>query len=113
MSQSDERVSSVPFSELGVKQFKALSDNKRITIIQLLSVKGKLCVCDLENLLAMSQSKLSYHLKVLYDAELIHKESSATWSYYWINQDALNRLLSEEMLKCIKDETILNQTRRA
>ena len=44
----------------------------------------------------MPQSKLSYHIKILLKAELIHKEVSATWSYYWINRENLRKLLSDE-----------------
>ena len=46
------------------KKFKALSDHKRLYILRILATEGKTCVCDLSELLALPQSKLSYHLKI-------------------------------------------------
>ncbi|GAK04987.1 arsenical resistance operon repressor [Geomicrobium sp. JCM 19037] len=69
------------------KQFKALADIKRLQVLNLLSVQGEMCVCDLQEELEMPQSKLSYHLKVMTDANLLHKETRGTWSYYRINSD--------------------------
>lgn len=45
----------------------------------------------------MTQSKLSYHLKILLDAGLIVKETKGTWSYYDLNDAEVNNLLSEEL----------------
>lgn len=54
-----------------VEIFKALSDENRITIFKLLTC-GELCVCDILENLNLSQSTVSHHLKVLYQAGLIH-----------------------------------------
>ncbi|HYE10254.1 MAG TPA: ArsR family transcriptional regulator, partial [Patescibacteria group bacterium] len=45
----------------------------------------------------MTQSKLSYHLKILLDTNLINKEERGTWSYYNINQSEIKKLLSEDL----------------
>lgn len=79
------------------KKFKALADQKRLEIMYELCQKGKTCVCDLTETFNMTQSKLSYHLKILLDANLITKETKGTWSYYDLNDDELNHLLSEEL----------------
>ena len=84
------------FSRYEVK-FKALADQKRLQIMHELTNRGTICVCDLTDIVDMPQSKLSYHLKVLYDAGLILKETRGTWSYYQINHDEVNRLLSPEL----------------
>lgn len=81
--------------------FKALSDEKRTTIISILLQSGQICVCDLADLVKLSQSKLSYHLKILLDAHLIQKEEIGTWNYYHVNQEALRNLLSEEAFQMI------------
>ncbi|MBO7743654.1 winged helix-turn-helix transcriptional regulator [Paenibacillus sp. MWE-103] len=78
-------------------KFKALSDQKRLQIMYELTQKGSVCVCDLAEIVAMSQSKLSYHLKILLDAGLITRETKGTWSYYELNQAEVNRLLSPEL----------------
>jgi ArsR family transcriptional regulator len=79
------------------KKFKALADKKRLEIMNLLTKNGAMCVCDLSPLIDMAQSKLSYHLKILLDANLIKKETRGTWSYYELNQEELNGLLSHEL----------------
>lgn len=78
-------------------KFKAIADQKRLQIMNLLTQKGEISVCDLSELIGMPQSKLSYHLKILLDAEIITKETRGTWSYYQLNQKEINHLLSEEL----------------
>ncbi|MDN4525500.1 ArsR/SmtB family transcription factor [Fictibacillus fluitans] len=78
-------------------QFKALADKKRLHIMNILTQRGKTCVCDLAPLMGMTQSKLSYHLKILWDAGIIHKETKGTNSYYSINTKEINHLLSHEL----------------
>ncbi|WP_326969224.1 metalloregulator ArsR/SmtB family transcription factor [Bacillus atrophaeus] len=79
------------------KKFKALSDQKRLHLLHILCERGSTCVCDLVEDMQMPQSKLSYHLKILLDAELIHKETKGTWSYYSLHEKEINHLLSEEL----------------
>jgi len=79
------------------KKFKALADQKRLEIMYVLCQKGQTCVCDLTETFGMTQSKLSYHLKILLDAKLITKETKGTWSYYDLNDEEVNNLLSEEL----------------
>ncbi len=79
------------------KKFKALADQKRLMIMHELTRSGETCVCDLMDIFDMSQSKLSYHLKVLKEAGLILQETKGTWSYYRLNQQEVNKLLSEEL----------------
>jgi ArsR family transcriptional regulator, arsenate/arsenite/antimonite-responsive transcriptional repressor len=78
-------------------KFKALADAKRLRIMNLLVQKGKTCVCDLVEMVDMPQSKLSYHLKILLDQDLIKVEQHGKWNYYELNQVEVNRLLSDEL----------------
>jgi ArsR family transcriptional regulator, arsenate/arsenite/antimonite-responsive transcriptional repressor len=78
-------------------KFKAIADKKRLQIMNILTQKGAMCVCDLAPMVDMAQSKLSYHLKILLDANIITKETRGTWSYYELNQEELNHLLSHEL----------------
>ncbi|NTV90469.1 MAG: winged helix-turn-helix transcriptional regulator [Clostridiales bacterium] len=78
-------------------KFHALADRKRLMILNLLCEHGKTCVCDLSELTELPQSKLSYHLKILLDADMIRKENEGTWSYYTVNGEELTRLLSCEL----------------
>jgi len=78
-------------------KFKALADKKRLQIMYELTKRGKTCVCDLAEIMNMAQSKLSYHLKILLDANLLLKETDATMNYYELNNKEVNHLLSEEL----------------
>ncbi|MDB9315970.1 metalloregulator ArsR/SmtB family transcription factor [Spirulina sp. CS-785/01] len=64
--------------------FHALSDTLRLQILELLRSQ-EYCVCDLCNLLEVSQSKLSFHLKTLKDANLIQSRQEGRWMYYSLN----------------------------
>ncbi|NJM78364.1 MAG: winged helix-turn-helix transcriptional regulator [Acaryochloridaceae cyanobacterium RU_4_10] len=64
--------------------FHALSDPIRIKVLELLQ-QQELCVGGLCEALETSQSKLSFHLKVLKDAELVHSRHEGRWIYYSLN----------------------------
>ena len=64
--------------------FHALSEPLRIQILDLLRTK-ELCVCDLCSALKVNQSKLSFHLKVLKEAELVRSRQEGRWIYYSLN----------------------------
>ncbi len=51
--------------------FHALSDETRLHIVWLLA-GGERCVCDLQEALDAAQSRLSFHLKTLREAGLVH-----------------------------------------
>lgn len=83
--------------EMYEKKFKALAEQKRLHILYELCQRGETCVCDLTDVLGLPQSKLSYHLKILVDTNLITKETRGTWSYYDINSEEVDALLSEQL----------------
>jgi ArsR family transcriptional regulator len=64
--------------------FRALSEPLRIQILQHLRER-ELCVCDLCELLQVAQSKLSFHLKALKDANLVRARQEGRWVYYSLN----------------------------
>lgn len=64
--------------------FHALSEPLRLKVLDLLRTR-ELCVCDLCDALSMSQSKLSFHLKVLKEAELVRFRQEGRWVYYSLN----------------------------
>jgi ArsR family transcriptional regulator, arsenate/arsenite/antimonite-responsive transcriptional repressor len=71
-------------SALVISGFHALSEPLRISILDLLQEK-ELCVCDLCAVLKVTQSKLSFHLKVLREAQLVHAHQEGRWMYYRLN----------------------------
>ena len=78
-------------------KFKALADKKRLMIMNEIVKHGSVCVCDLSDIVDMPQSKLSYHLRILFDADLLIKVTKGTWSYYELNEREVKHLLSEEL----------------
>lgn len=100
-----QSTSKVDFSVFEAK-FKALADQKRLQIMHELTRRGNTCVCDLSDIVDMPQSKLSYHLKILLDAGLVKRETRGTWSYYELNHEEVNRLLSPELCCIFRNEGI-------
>ena len=49
---------------------ESLSDPIRINILELM-MNGEICVCDIVKITGLSQSKISYHIKILKDSGLI------------------------------------------
>jgi len=49
--------------ETAIKIFKALSDETRLRIYLLL-LQGELCVCELETILNMEQSRISHIVRI-------------------------------------------------
>lgn len=83
-----------------VKIFKALSDENRLKIIKLLK-NNEVCACELEKNLDLTQSGLSYHLKILSDCELILKRPEGNWIHYRINKsyDEIIELIDKLLVK--------------
>jgi ArsR family transcriptional regulator len=44
------------------------------------------CVCELQSLQGLAQSKVSYHLKVLRDAGLVREQRRGKWSFYAVDE---------------------------
>jgi len=61
--------------------YKCLADPSRLRILSLLE-QGPLCVCHLQDLLAVPQVKMSKQLASMKALGLIHAERSGTWMIY-------------------------------
>ena len=73
------------------RQFRALGDENRLRIIDLLR-SGERCVCELTDALDVGQSLLSFHLRALKDAGLLSYRRDGRWAYYALNADAFAQL---------------------
>jgi ArsR family transcriptional regulator, arsenate/arsenite/antimonite-responsive transcriptional repressor len=67
--------------------FRALADETRLQMMYLIRQHRELCVCDLENVLDIGQSKASRHLRYLLHAGLVEDRREAVWIYYRIAED--------------------------
>ncbi len=61
--------------------FRAFSDRTRLRILSMLR-GGELCVCDLIDVLAVPQAKVSRHLAYLRRAGLVKARKEGLWHYY-------------------------------
>ena len=64
--------------------FKALSAETRLSMLGLLLREGELCVCDFVEVLGVTQSKASRHLRYLVNAGLLQDRREAVWIYFRI-----------------------------
>jgi ArsR family transcriptional regulator, arsenate/arsenite/antimonite-responsive transcriptional repressor len=62
--------------------FKVLADEARLKMLWLLFNHRELCVCDFIEALAITQSKASRHLRILYRAGLVTDRREGLWVYY-------------------------------
>lgn len=73
------------------RRFQALSDPKRLRVLDLLR-EGERCVCELTEALDVSQSLLSFHLKTLKEAGLVEDRRDGRWVYYSLATEPLEGL---------------------
>ncbi len=104
-----------------VSLFKALADENRIRILNLLR-NGELCVCDIETVMGIKQSNTSRHLNKLKMAEIIVSEKKSQWVYYRLNEDVflkfpfLSSVINEEVEKisiCQEDLELLKKFKQS
>lgn len=62
--------------------FKVLADEARLKMLWLLFNHRELCVCDFIEVLGITQSKASRHLRILYRAGLVTDRRKGLWVYY-------------------------------
>lgn len=77
-----------------IDMFKALADQNRLKIIELLSNKP-LCVCEIEKNLDLPQNLVSHHLSVLKEAKIVENCKCGKNNYYSLNKKALSRLATK------------------
>ncbi len=66
--------------------FKALSDENRLKILELL-LDGEKCVNELLEAVSIGQSTLSHHIKLMCVSGIIKSRKSGTATYYSVNPD--------------------------
>lgn len=54
-----------------------------------------LCVCELVDELNLLQSKVSYHIKELKEANLIREDIRGRWNFYYLQEETLHAYLEQ------------------
>ena len=70
------------------KAFKALSDPKRVKIVDMLSC-GEMCGCVLLKCFEITQPTLAHDMKVLSEAGIVKQKREGKNIYYSLNNEAL------------------------
>lgn len=73
-----------------INHFKALSDENRLMIIDMLSC-GELCACEILEKFKITQPTLSHHMKILCSCGLVNARKEGKWTYYSLNSDEVER----------------------
>ena len=68
------------------ERWRALGDPTRLHILRLLSIRDA-CVCELVELLPISQSAVSQHLRKLKYAGFVRDYRQKSWIFYALRQD--------------------------
>ncbi|MGI6344232.1 MAG: ArsR/SmtB family transcription factor [Bacillota bacterium] len=76
--------------------FKALGDPTRVRIIQVLS-SAELCVCDLAEVLGMSQSAISHQLRVLRNLHIVKNRREGKEVFYSLDDEHVLQLLRQAL----------------
>lgn len=77
-------------NEQYAKIFKALSDIKRLEIIGLLREK-ELCANTISEKLFLTQSGLSYHMKILVESGIVRARQDGKRVYYSLSEDGRDK----------------------
>ncbi|MFC1893285.1 ArsR/SmtB family transcription factor [Chloroflexota bacterium] len=77
-----------------VKAFKALSDETRLRILNIL-MERECCVCEVMQALDISQTRASRNLAALYDAGFLKLRKDGLWSLYSIDEEGMSNYLTD------------------
>lgn len=75
------------------KVFKALCDPKRLAILEQLR-SGEKCACVLQEPLDLTQSGLSYHMKILCESGIVASRQEGKWTHYRLSASGREKAVS-------------------
>lgn len=74
--------------------FKALGDSTRMRILNAL-LHSELCVCDMVDIIGMSQSAISHQLRVLRNSKIVKHRKEGKNVYYSLDDNHIRQLLKD------------------
>jgi len=75
-----------------VKTFKALTDDNRLLILDLL-MNGETCSCKMIEKLPIKQSTLSHHMKILIESNIVNERKDGKFSYYSLSNVGISEAI--------------------
>ena len=97
-----------------VKLFKALSDETRLRMLNIL-LERECCVCEVMQVLDISQTRASRNLAALYEAGFLKLRRDGFWSLYSIDMDDMNEFVADlvrAVAKAMEGNKVLEQDRQ-
>ena len=76
--------------------FKIFGDSTRVKILYLL-FESEMCVCDIAELLNMTQSAISHQLRVLKQARLVRSRREGKTVFYALDDDHVRTIIGQGM----------------
>ena len=76
--------------------FKVFGDTTRIRMLYVL-FESEMCVCDIAELLNMSQSAISHQLRILKQARLVRARREGKTVYYFLADDHVRAIIGQGM----------------
>lgn len=96
-------VNTTPTIEDVSQILKLLGDKTRLTVIKLLEIR-ECCVCELVEVLKISQPAVSQHLRKLKDAGWIKENRKGQWIYYSLNSANAHWELVQDLFKHVPSQ---------
>lgn len=84
---------------------KAAGEQTRLRLLALLQ-RGDLSVKDLTTILNQSQPRISRHLKLLFETDLVERVPEGAWVYYRLSQDRVLRGLISHLLSELDENDV-------
>jgi ArsR family transcriptional regulator len=91
--------------------FRAIGDETRLQMLWLLMNHRELCVCDFMEVLQITQSKASRHLRNLFHAGLVTDRREGLWVYYSLR--SFDRGLVPSVLRALETSLAEEEQARA
>ncbi len=96
------------------KIFKALSEKNRLRIVNMLMAKP-MCVCEITDVLDLSQSTVSGHLRILKEADIIEDTKEGLWvEYSLVKREDINKSIFRLLRTMFEeDQALIGEKRSA
>ncbi len=95
------------------KIFKALGEKNRLRIINMLMARP-MCVCEITEILDLSQSTVSGHLRILKEAEIIEDTKEGLWvEYSLVKREDLNKSIFRLLRTMFEEDPALIGEKRS
>jgi DNA-binding transcriptional ArsR family regulator len=89
-----EKVADIVVAKKSSKFFKALADETRLRILDLLEVR-EMCVCEIMVALGLTQPTASHHLGILENAGVVKDRKDGKWVFYSVRDPRLMKNINK------------------